>query len=188
MGEWFRLLAARLVAVVALTVAPVLPPAIAQDLPGAPIHGVGVAVQDGDTFDLADQHGQVIRIRIHGIDAPELDQACMVRRRAVACGEDAADRLHALIMSQPLVCRPKGVSFNRIAAECVVGDKDLGALMVREGHAIASRRYSVAYTELEEEAREERLGIWRGTMETPSCHRRPRGAGCPCPIQRCIMD
>jgi endonuclease YncB( thermonuclease family) len=160
---------------------------MAQQASGEELRGVAVWVQDGDTLDLADRLGRVFTVRLHGIDAPEFDQTCLVRRREVPCGEDAAARLEAMVLNRPLVCLVQGVTWGRIAARCLLDGQDIAATLVREGHAIAYRRFSTLYVAEEEEARQARRGIWRGNMESPSCYRRPRAAGCPCPIQRCIQ-
>ena len=46
--------------------------------------------------------------------------------------------------------------------------------MVRNGWAIAYRRYSKDYIEEEQEARRDKLGIWQGTFQFPEEWRRSK--------------
>ena len=43
----------------------------------------------------------------------------------------------------------------------------MNAWMVRQGWAVAYRRYSTDYVSQENEAKSERLGIWRGEFVMP---------------------
>jgi endonuclease YncB( thermonuclease family) len=45
--------------------------------------------------------------------------------------------------------------------------EDLNAWMVRHGHAVAYRRYSLDYVGAEEAARQEGVGIWAGRFVFP---------------------
>ena len=59
-------------------------------------------VSDGDSIRIGK-----LRIRIHGIDAPELRQQCEdARGRAYACGQKSTHALTALIGSQGAVVEP----------------------------------------------------------------------------------
>lgn len=178
---------ARFVGPAALAAAMAGPPALAQIRSVGDVTGTGVRVRDGDSFYLADRLGRVFEIRLHGIDAPEIDQTCIVNRRETACGEEAADRLRELVLDREVTCLGRAVTFGRLAAQCFVGGADIAAALVRDGQAIAYRSFSQDYVDAEEEARQRRRGIWRGSMESPACFRRPRAAGCPCPIQRCVQ-
>lgn len=128
------------------------PSAAAIELAGHP------RVVDGD--------GLVIngnRIRLHGIDAPEMAQRCEGRRRVpIACGELARNALAGLIGEQEVRCETVTVDrFKRSVAVCRVGGLDLGREMVRLGWARAFARYSDVYIAGEAEAREARRGLRR---------------------------
>ena len=43
---------------------------------------------------------------------------------------------------------------------CYLDGEDLNAMMVREGHAMAYRRYSKRYASDENQARQDRQGTW----------------------------
>ena len=50
--------------------------------------------------------------------------------------------------------------YGRLIAICFVGGKNLNAMMVNEGWALAYRDYSNKYVPQENAAREARRGIW----------------------------
>jgi len=48
-----------------------------------------------------------------------------------------------------------------------IGDTNLNAEIVRQGWAVAYRRYSEDYVEAENEARMNKRGMWAGEFEMP---------------------
>src|SRR3546814_7578992 len=60
------------------------------------------SVIDGDTIEV---HGA--RIRLHGIDAPESDQLCVISEEEVRCGQQAAIALYERIGRATVSCEPK---------------------------------------------------------------------------------
>ncbi len=120
---------------------------------------------DGDTLRL---NGK--RIRIVGIDAPEMNQTCTdPSGRRWACGRVATQRLHALIAGGPVECAAKGRGYyGRTLARCSVNGVDLGGAMVREGYAVNYGGYLLA----EAEARLQQRGLWAGDFERPRDWRR----------------
>lgn len=125
-------------------------------------------VVDGDTLDLR-VAGGTLRVRMHGIDAPELGQSCADAAGALrACGADAAQALNRLIAGAAVRCTAQGdVSYGRLVAVCAADGVDLGAAMVGQGHAWASRRFSAAYVPHEGAARAAGLGVWQGPATPP---------------------
>lgn len=138
-----------------------------SSLDTAPITGRASAI-DGDTLVVAGQ-----RIRLHGIDAPELAQDCEdASGRGWACGRWAAKRLAALAASGPVACEPRGRDdYGRVLATCRNGAGDLGAALVAEGGAFAYRSYSLDYAGAEAEARRARRGVWQGRAQPPEAFR-----------------
>lgn len=116
-------------------------------------------VYDGDTLEIG-----LVRIRLHGIDAPELGQRCGDDAGAEwRCGKAAADRLAALARGAETVCHARERDhFGRIVATCRAGERDLAATLVAEGLAWAYIRFSDDYAEVEAGAREAGRGIWQG--------------------------
>ena len=121
------------------------------------------SVIDGDTLEI---HGQ--RIRLHGIDAPEGAQLCYRDEQPWPCGRRAAFALADHIGSRAVSCEQRDLDrYGRIVAACLAGGEDLGAWMVRQGWALAYRRYSLDYVRDEENARGGRAGLWSGTFTPP---------------------
>ena len=121
-------------------------------------------VIDGDTIEIQDQ-----RFRLHGIDAPERGQTCMLQGRRYPCGIDATESLRKLVRGKQVTCNATDRDrYGRTVAVCVIpGGIELGRTMVRLGWALAYRRFSLDYVREEDEARQKKLGIWRGQFRPP---------------------
>lgn len=138
-------------------------------------HSAGVASQvgnlirgrarvvDGDTLDIAGQ-----RVRLEGIDAPEINQSCVGNsERQWLAGRAAAAALSRWVRGHAVTCRRTGYDvYGRALANCRAGDRDLNAAMIEGGLAWAFRKYSRTYVREERRAREARLGVWAHTCQT----------------------
>jgi len=114
-----------------------------------------VRAVDGDTLS-AQQDGKPQRIRLAGIDAPELRQTCRdANGRDWSCGAAARLRLAALVAQGPVACTPQGEDrYGRLIATCSAGTvTDLGAELVRGGYAVNYSRYTSDYMSAERDAR-----------------------------------
>ena len=161
MREFFRLVFARQLVAVALAgvLAFGLHVFLADDRASARDDIVGpTRVVDGDTVDVGG-----IRIRLEGIDAPEMAQECgTAGHERWRCGLAASKALAGLIDGASIACRPQGRDkYGRILAVCYRDGVDLNQEMVRTGQAWAFVRYSGRYVAVEAEARSARRGIWR---------------------------
>jgi len=135
---------------------------------------VGVAsVIDGDTIIIHGAH-----IRLMGIDAPESDQTCADAAGAkYRCGQKASFALSDMLGQATVTCHDSGErSYKRPLAHCFLGGRDIQAAMVRQGWAIAYRRYSHDYVAAEDEARMAKAGIWAGTFVEPERWRHDKSA------------
>lgn len=122
------------------------------------------SVIDGDTIEIAGQ-----RIRLHGVDAPEKGQPCFgADERPYRCGPIAANALDEFIGQSPVSCHERATDrYGRLVADCSVGGRDIEEWLVRNGYAMAYRRYSSDYVAAEQEAKNNRRGFWSGRMQPP---------------------
>ena len=120
-------------------------------------------VIDGDTIEVSSA-----RIRLFGIDAPESAQRCLAGSRRWSCGEQATRALAARIDGRSVACEERDRDrYGRIVAVCRYGGQDVNAWLVREGWAMAYRRYSTAYVGEEAAAKAAQRGVWRGEFVPP---------------------
>jgi endonuclease YncB( thermonuclease family) len=108
--------------------------------PAAPDLNGRAYAADGDTLHVGRQ-----RVRLLGIDAPELDQTCWDKdEKSWPCGQAAKKRLAALLAGAAIVCHPSGHDkYGRARATCDADGRDLGAILMREGLAISYDGYKV---------------------------------------------
>ena len=124
-----------------------------------PLDGA-VRVADGDSFELGGT-----RVRLEGIDAPELHQSCGAPDATWPCGERARAAMQQAV-ADGVTCRPVDDDrYGRAVSICEAGGRDLGARMVGEGWAVAT---SFAYRSEEAAARAAGRGIWSGPFEMPA--------------------
>ena len=136
--------------------------ALAQGVADATVSGPARVV-DGDTLEV-----RGMRVRLHGIDAPESKQRCRSAQRTWRCGHEATRALARRIGSRTVACEERDQDrYGRIVAVCRVGGEDVNAWMVAEGWAFAYRRYSTQYVAEETVARAAKLGMWRGDVVAP---------------------
>lgn len=138
-------------------------PAHAADLSGTP------RIVDGDTL-----HLNGIKIRLHGIDAPEMKQECTDQHGAsYLCGEASTEALRTLTLNTNITCEGSTHDrYRRLIGVCYARGINLNAEMVRQGWALAYRRYSEDYVSAENEAQEAKRGMWAGEFELPWERRR----------------
>ena len=135
-------------------------------------------VIDGDTIALG-----VVKVRLHGVDAPEMAQSCRRAGESWACGRAARKTLEQLAGGARVRCTPVDVDrYGRIVAQCAAGGiDDLGAALVARGMAFAYRRYSRDYVDEEQAARAARRGVWAGEARRPEAFRRAGDDPAPIP-------
>lgn len=133
------------------------------------------SVVDGDTFDLGK-----VRVRLHGVDAPESRQQCSDGDGdTYRCGREAAFALDRfLAVSRPTRCEiVERDRYGRFVGVCFRADGvNVNRWLVASGNAVDWPKYSKgAYAVDQNEARANSLGIWRGEFRMP-CE--VRGARC----------
>ena len=142
-----------------------------QNIQASEIAGVPKVV-DGDTV-----HIKSYKIRLEGIDAPEIKQKCKKHflqivffnfQKDYYCGQISKKKLLQKIGNKPIKCILLGKDrYKRYLAKCFKGSINLNRWMVRNGYAVAYRKYSKLYIRDENFAKEEKLGLWRGTFIEP---------------------
>ena len=118
---------------------------------------------DGDTLAVAGQ-----RVRLHGIDAPETRQSCTRDGSRWPCGEAATRAMRRLAGNAPVRCEVRDRDrYGRAVATCFSAGRDVQQQLVRQGLALAYRKYSTRYVRDEDAARAEGLGLWAGEFVEP---------------------
>jgi endonuclease YncB( thermonuclease family) len=127
-----------------------------------------IQVIDGDTI-----HIGKFKYRFFGIDAPETKQICEKDNIKIKCGVVAKNVLKNKIGDKIPECIVKDKDrYQRLVAECFIGNESLSKFMVREGYAVAYTQYSKDFIEDEKYAKENKLGIWSMSFQIPSEYRK----------------
>ena len=123
-----------------------------------------IRIIDGDTIILNSE-----KIRFYGIDTPEKKQKCKDRNGlSYPCGEFATNELKKIISSGQLFCKKRATDrYGRSISICYVNGVDINSLMVKNGWALAYRKYSRDYIDEEKEAKDNKLGMWAGKFIAP---------------------
>ena len=138
----------------------------------------GIAkVTDGDTIRIKGK-----KIRFFGIDAPEKKQQCKKPWLTISfisfsknypCGQISTDKLKKKINNKLLICKWSNKDrYKRYIAECFKDKTNVNAWMVRNGYAVAYRKYSRKFVSQEIFAKKEKLGLWSGTFMMPWDYRK----------------
>jgi micrococcal nuclease len=133
------------------------------------LRGQVTHVTDGDTLWVRPQGGGApVEIRLLHLDAPE---GCQSH------GAQATQALRERVLHRPVRVRTEGVDdYGRQLARVQLGREDIGAWLVRSGHAWSTtfRGRPGPYAPLEAQARSRRLGLWAlpGALEPRSFRRR----------------
>ena len=132
-------------------------------------------VVDGDTI-----HIKSYKIRLEAIDAPEMKQKCkreFIRistiiginfKKDYFCGATAKKKLVNKIDNILIKCIYASKDrYKRYLATCYKNSINLNKWMVRNGYAVAYKRYSKKYIKDEDYAKKNKLGIWQGSFIRP---------------------
>lgn len=130
-----------------------------------------VRVIDGDTIEL-----ESMKIRLFGIDAPEIGQPCLRNNEEYDCGTASKQHLEYLLSGSTVSCDNRGTDkWGRKISVCMADKDDINQMMVKHGWAIAYRQYSSIYIKDEDFARSNRLGMWSREFSVPSKWRKSKG-------------
>ena len=142
---------------------------LAEEIVGIP------KIVDGDSL-----HINEFKIRLEGIDAPEIRQQCKKEKIKISyiigytfyrnynCGEVSKKNLKDIVNGSKIKCIfYEKDRYKRYLAKCFKNKINLNRWMVRNGHAVAYRRYSKEYVPDEDFAKENKLGLWQGEFLNP---------------------
>ena len=123
------------------------------------VHSGQFHAADGDSLAIGGK-----RMRLKGIDAPELSQSCERGGVKWACGREAQAMLQRLVRSADTQCGgAEADQYGRLLVVCRSGGLDINGEMVRKGMAVSYGNYRRE----EELARSDKAGLWAGTFERP---------------------
>ena len=142
---------------------------LAEEIIGIP------KIVDGDTVYINNY-----KIRLEGIDAPEMKQECKREKLKISsiigytfyedyyCGKYSKEKLAAKVSGSKIRCISSTKDrYKRYLAKCFKDGINLNQWMVRSGLAVAYRRYSKEYIPDEDFAKENKLGLWKGKFLNP---------------------
>ena len=142
-----------------------------------------VRVIDADTIDVGGT-----RVRLFGIDAPEMGQPCRADGREWDCGAWTRDAVRNRFEGTYASCDQRDIDrYARVVAQCTVDGQDMGQLIVYSGLAWAFRRYSETYDLDEKAAAIAGRGLWAVDVQMPSDYRATQVADDPAPNQNCAI-
>ena len=142
---------------------------MAEEIEGIP------KIIDGDTVYINNY-----KIRLEGIDAPEMKQQCKKEKLKISliigykfyedyyCGKVSKEYLTAKIKGSKIKCISSSKDrYKRYLATCFKDKINLNKWMVKNGHAVVYRRYSKEYISDEDFAKKNKLGLWQGKFINP---------------------
>jgi len=147
---------------------------LTQTLNSKEIYGTPKII-DGDTVHINNK-----KIRLEGIDAPEIKQQCKKPFLQISsligfqfikkysCGVTSKKKLIKKIDNSKIRCISSSKDrYKRYLATCYKEKINLNKWMVRNGFAVAYKRYSNDYVRDEDFAKENKLGLWEGSFTMP---------------------
>ena len=131
-----------------------------------PIAGQKISIVDGDSFVVGTR-----KLRLDGIDAPELKQTCKDNQNAEwPCGRASRAALEQLLFDPGLTCMAEAQDrYARSVATCrTTSTPDIAAAQVSNGMAVTHEFNGMRdYGDEENIAHKQKRGIWRGAFDRP---------------------
>ncbi|UFS72783.1 thermonuclease family protein [Geomonas sp. RF6] len=139
--------------------------------------GFVIKVADGDTITVIDSLGTKVRVRLYGIDAPEIEKinkrTDRISKPGQPYGDEAWKALSGKILRQSVKLDVIAVDlYRRLVCLVWLGSRNINQEMVAEGWAWAYRDYletpyASEFIDAEVRARNSKLGLWQGVNQLP---------------------
>ena len=130
--------------------------------------GVIINVVDGDTVHLLNDNQEKLKVRLHHIDAPELDQSY---------GKESKFVLEQLILNKKVtVISDKKDKYKRLLGVISLDEVDVNLEMIKAGAAWHFKKYAkfdqardqyLIYDENEHQAKLKKIGLWKEKAISP---------------------
>ncbi len=134
---------------------------------------LGELVEDAEVIGGASPNSIAIGNKYAYVTNATNDNIAVIDYKKVECGILAKNFLKNKIGDKIPSCITKDKDrYQRVVAECFIGNESLSRFMVREGYAVAYSQYSKDFVEDEKFAKENRLGIWAMSFQMPSDYRK----------------
>jgi micrococcal nuclease len=141
------------------------------------VDGIVTHVSDGDTVKLETAEGAKLKIRLYGIDAPEMEKISrrtgMVSKAGQPYGEEAYEALRSKMLDSKVKVDIMATDrYKRMVGIVYLDNKNINLEMVKEGWAWAYREYldrpyASEYIDAEREARTKRSSLWQQPNPQP---------------------
>jgi len=160
---FFESICSTIIGVLAVSISAVIPTQLSAET----FIGSVARVSDGDTVRLRLDDSTELKIRLSGIDAPELDQAF---------GKESKSRLAELVDGRTIEARcSKRDRYRRWLCKLVLNSDDINLSLVKGGFAWWYRYYrkdqtledQQSYRIAEAIAKENKLGLWEDSSPIP---------------------
>lgn len=121
------------------------------------ISGTVIKINDGDTLTIINGENKRVKIRLYGIDSPELDQSH---------GQNAKRFLSEKVLEKNITAEILDIDrYKRCVGRVFSDGTDINRMMVEEGHAWVYARYCeiaecAQWEKLQKAAREQKKGLW----------------------------
>lgn len=141
------------------------------------IEGTVTKVSDGNTIQVTDNRGTKLKVILYGIDAPETEKGNKrtgkMSEQGQPFGDNARQALEEMVAKKYVRLEVMAIDQSRRTVAIVwVVDKIVNKEMLKYGWAWAYRQhlarpYASEYIQLEEQARNERRGLWEQNNPQP---------------------
>lgn len=134
----------------------------------ADFSGTVVSITDGDTLKVETEDGEVIKIRLWGIDCPEFSKDGS--KTSQPYGKEAYEFTTDLALNHKVQIIEHGTSYERIVGEVILEDGTfLNKEILKSGFAWWYHNYckELEWAQLEAEARINGTGLWESGAPVP---------------------